>query len=204
MGNAPNRTTAAARLHLWRCKAVFPLSSPASSCDCLQCRGVSWGTRPAAQVQRPPLCPGKAGCAVLRRAQSTAFWPPQARGSALRQPPHRDLRAGDPRGSCKTLPPHREWLRSPPPKTRAYLDSLVVTSADSWFAASQSQASACAASPPSCSLMHLEDTEQCRRGCLRPRCPALPQLPVSMPPLRGPFRSNSYKLTGLAGKELLE
>lgn len=45
-----------------------------------------------------------------------------------------------------------------PPKRRAYLDSLVVTSAESWFAASQSQASACAASPPSCSLMHLRES----------------------------------------------
>lgn len=44
-----------------------------------------------------------------------------------------------------------------PSWTRTYLDSLVVTSAESWFVASQSQASACAASPPSCSLMHLQD-----------------------------------------------
>lgn len=53
MGNAPNRMTAAARLHLWRCKAIFSLSSPASSCDCLQCRGVPQGTRPAAWVRVP-------------------------------------------------------------------------------------------------------------------------------------------------------
>lgn len=87
-----------------------------------------------------------------------AFWPPRSLGSALRQPPDRDLRAADPQGSCKTLPLLRERLCSPPPGTRAYLDSLVVTSAESWFAASQSQASACAASPSICSLMHLEDT----------------------------------------------
>lgn len=112
-----------------------------------------------------------------------AFWPPRSLGSALRQPPDRDLRAADPQGSCKTLPLLRERLCSPPPGTWAYLDSLVVTSAESWFAASQSQASACAASPSSCSLMHLEDTEQCRQGCLQPHCSALPQLPVSMLPL---------------------
>lgn len=51
----------------------------------------------------------------------------------------------------------KEQLCSSPPQMRTYLDSLVVTSAESWFAASQSQASACAASPPSCSLMHLQD-----------------------------------------------
>lgn len=45
----------------------------------------------------------------------------------------------------------------------------MVTSAESWFDASHSQASACAASPPSCSLMHLKDREQCRQCLWEPQ-----------------------------------
>lgn len=96
---------AAARLHLWHCKAIFPLKNHASSPD-----AVPQGTVPL---------PGT---------------------------------------TC-------------PSQTRTYLDSLVVTSAESWFVASQSQASACAASPPSCSLMHLHD----RAAEMRLQSPATPR-----------------------------
>lgn len=70
--------------------------------------------------------------------------------------------------------------------TRTHLHSLVVTSAESWFAASHSQASACAASPPICSLMHLQDKSQ---------VPSEPSQALSPYPATAPGTNSSPRST---------
>lgn len=155
--------TAAARLHLWHCKTIFPLGTCASSpCHCLPGHGVLQGTCPAARVQcvrSRPSKVGQAGESVVTAWEhgSPAVPVPQVCFKGVFKNPRPSL------DSCKAFASRNDPTLTKsssallPPQTRTYLDSLVVTRAESWFAASQSQASACAASPPSCSLMHLQD-----------------------------------------------